>query len=152
MIKTIKHLLVLFLYVIGFSASTICAIHCALMPFLILFLPLIGMEFISDPLFEYLFIGISVVIGTFTFRHGYFNHHKSIFPFLLFLLGLTIIFGGHYLIHDHSASDIHQLQSENIHSVNVDLIIAPFGAILIGVSHYINRKLSIKKSVPKCNC
>ncbi len=148
MIKTIKHNLALKLDLIGFSASTICAIHCALMPFIIVSLPLIGLEFIADPIVEYIFIGASLVIGTFTFKHGFFNHHKKIYPFLLFLTGFIIILAGHYFFHNHS----HEAMAENTHGLSDEtlfLMIAPVGAFIIAISHLINRKLS---KVPKVCC
>ncbi|HMS66074.1 MAG TPA: MerC domain-containing protein [Ignavibacteria bacterium] len=146
MIKTIKHNLALKLDLLAFSASTICAIHCALMPFIIVFLPLMGMQFIANPVVEYIFIAISLFIGAFTFKHGYFNHHKKIYPFMLFLTGFSIILIGHIFFHDHS----HELNAghETIHFENLFLFIAPLGASIIAISHLVNRKLSV---TPK-NC
>lgn len=148
MIKNIKHNLSLKLDLIGFSASTFCAIHCALMPFIIVFLPLLGLEFIANPAVEYIFIGASLVIGTFTFKHGFFNHHKKLYPFLLFLTGFLIIVTGHYFFHNHS----HEVISENgsgFSNETLFLMIAPIGAFIIAISHLINRKLS---KVPKVCC
>ena len=101
MIKSIKHNIALKLDSIGFIASTICAIHCMAMPFILLLLTLYGLEFIANPLFEITFIATSVAIGVFTFRHGYFNHHKKVYPFLIFICGLVLIIGGHF-VHDHN--------------------------------------------------
>lgn len=146
MIRTIKHNLALKLDLIGFSASTICAIHCALMPFIIIFLPLLGLEFIANPLVEYIFIGTSLVIGAFTFKHGFFNHHKRIYPFLIFLTGFLIILLGHYFFHNHS----HETSTEFNSGFSDDtlyLMIAPIGAFIIAISHLINRKLSKTKKV-----
>ncbi len=141
MIKTIKHNMSLKLDLLGFSASTICAIHCALMPFIIVFLPMFGLQFIADPLVEYIFIAVSLIIGAFTFRHGYFNHHKKLYPFLLFLTGFFIIVAGHTLFHNHS----HEINSNHEFSDTDNilfLLIAPIGAFIIAASHLINRRLS----------
>lgn len=148
MIKTIKHNLSLKLDLLGFSASAICAVHCAVMPFIIVFLPMLGLQFIANPIVEYSFISISLIIGVFTFKHGYFNHHKKIYPFFLFLTGFLIIVAGHLLFHNHS----HELNSSHDFSDNDNvlfLMIAPIGAFLIAASHLINRKLS---KVPKLCC
>lgn len=148
MIKTIKHNLALKLDLLGFSASAICAIHCALMPFIIVFLPLLGLQFIADPVVEYLFIAVSLIIGAFTFKHGYYNHHKKLYPFLLFLSGFLIILTGHLLFHNHS----HEVDA-NHDFFDMDtvffLMIAPLGAFIIATSHLINRRLS---KVPKTCC
>lgn len=148
MIKTIKHNLALKLDLIGFSASTICAIHCALMPFIIVFLPLMGLQFIANPFVEYIFIAASLVIGSFTFKHGYFNHHKKLYPFLLFLTGFTIILIGHFFFHEHSHDVIQDPVSAN-NDEFIFLMIAPAGAFIIAISHLINRRLS---KTPKLCC
>jgi len=149
MIKTIKHNIALKLDSIGFVASTLCAIHCAAMPFIIVFLSLYGFQFIANPIVEYIFIGSSIIIGAFTFSHGYIKHHKKIYPFLIFILGLLIIILGHKYFHNHShIEDIHNVNEE--HTEYIYFIVAPIGAILIGISHFINRKLS--KNIQKCSC
>jgi len=146
-----KHNLALKLDLIGFSASTTCAIHCALMPFIIMFLPFLGMEFVANPLIEYSFIASSIIIGIYTFKHGYFNHHRKVYPFAIFLTGILIVFIGHFLFHDHSFEDKLILHStENTLQDKIVIIIAPAGALLIGISHFINRKLSKEKSVKSC--
>lgn len=150
MIKTIKHNLALKLDLIGFSASTLCAIHCALMPFIIVFLPVLGLGFVANPLFEYIFITSSVLIGIFTFRHGYFKHHRKIYPFALFLTGLLIIIAGHYFFHNHSETESSEI-TENNNNKLIFLMIAPIGASIIGYSHFINRKLSITTTRKSCN-
>ena len=141
MIKSITHNLALKLDSIGFIASTLCAIHCAAMPFIFIFLTMYGVQFIANPLVEIIFISSSVAIGIFTFRHGYFNHHKKIYPFLIFITGLTIIITGHYFFHNHNLNEVHNDEL-------IFLLVAPFGAFLIGLGHYLNRKLS--KSAKAC--
>ncbi len=136
MINTIKHSLALRLDSIGFFASTLCAIHCAAMPFLFLFLSFYGLQFITNPLIEFLFISSSVLIGIFTFSHGYFKHHKRLYPFAIFVFGLALVLTGHFFFHDHGHVEIEH---------NDDLMffmISPLGAALIGIGHYLNRKLS----------
>lgn len=145
MIKSIKHNIALKLDSIGFIASTICAIHCMAMPFILLLLTLYGLEFIANPIFEITFIATSVAIGVFTFRHGYFNHHKKAYPFLIFICGLVLIIGGHF-IHDHNQSEIH---GNNDYLL---LMISPIGAFLIGLGHFINRKLSKICKAKSCDC
>lgn len=141
MIKNIKHNLALKLDMWGFSASTICAIHCALMPFIIVFLPMLGLQFIANPIIELIFISTSLLIGAFTFRHGYYNHHRKIYPFIIFISGFAIIIIGHLFFFNHSHDVIPK--TDIIHNENVAfLLVAPIGAFIIAVSHLINRKLS----------
>lgn len=151
LISRLKHNLAIKLDLIGFSASTICAVHCALMPFILVSLPLIGMEFLANPMVELFFVCTSILIGIFTFRHGYFNHHHRIYPFALFITGLALIFSGHYFFHGHS----HEETLSGISGFNSEILflfIAPLGAVMIGTAHFINRKLSKTKAEVKCNC
>lgn len=149
MIKTIKHNLALKLDSIGFAASTICAVHCVSMPFLLVFLSFYGFNFIANPIVEYSFIVLSIVIGFFTFRHGYFNHHRKIYPFALFILGLMVIVSSHYFFHGHDETLI---SDQFLFQKLPYSILAPAGAILIGISHFWNRKLSKEFAKEKCAC
>lgn len=118
---------------IGLSASTICAIHCALMPFVIVMLPLIGLEFVSSVFFEITLIAVSVIIGSITLKDGFFKHHGSVVPFSLFIFGLAIILFGHVLIDDHNHG--HGVE----HGITY-FITVPTGALLIGLAHFLNIK------------
>lgn len=146
MLKNFKHNLAIKLDSIGFIASTLCAIHCAAMPFIFLFLTLYGLQFIANPVVEFIFISTSIVIGVYTFRHGYINHHKKIYPFAIFTFGLVIIIVSHFVFHNHKQISIHS------HDEIIFLLISPIGAFLIGLGHYLNRKLSKRKTNKSCNC
>lgn len=145
MIKYLKHNLALKLDSLGFIASTLCAFHCAAMPFIVVFLTLYGFHFFAHPVFELTLISLSILIGIFTFRHGYFKHHKKIYPFAIFLGGLFLILVGHFLFHDHSHSGL-LLNYEDLL-----LIISPVGAILVGLGHFLNRKLTKAKKSLACS-
>ena len=125
---------------LGFSASTICAIHCALIPVILLFLPLIGLEFFTDPIIEIALIGISLVIGIYTLRSGYLKHHGRIYPTVLFIIGLAIIVWGHFFIgHDLHEGHVDELTTLSI----IGAIVIPVGAIMIAIAHYMNRKMCL---------
>jgi len=115
------------------------------MPFVIITLTYYGLSFFNDPLIEIIFISISLIIGIFTFRHGYINHHKSLLPGIMFITGLIIIIVSHFLYHEN-------------HEMNHDLdniflfLITPVGAVFIALSHLLNRKLSREKLTPSCKC
>jgi hypothetical protein len=123
--KSFIHNISMKLDLIGFSASTLCAIHCALMPFLLALLPVFGFEFLVSHEAEYIMVGLSVAIGSITFIHGYYKHHRNLRPLTLFLIGLTFIVAGHYLLPE-----------------AMEYIMAPIGALMIAISHLQNRKLS----------
>jgi hypothetical protein len=69
----------------GVIASTVCAIHCALLPLLIAVLPMTGLNFLSAPLVEYSMIFIAAIIGLFSLGMSFMRIHKRIWPLMLFL-------------------------------------------------------------------
>ena len=58
----------------GMIASTLCAIHCALVPFAVTTLPLWGLEFLSDPLTEIIMLGIALILGFSSLSVSYFKN------------------------------------------------------------------------------
>lgn len=110
---------------IGFTASALCAAHCALMPFVITLLPLIGLEFLSSPWIEIAVISLSVVVGISSLIPSYLRFHRNCGPILLLVLGFTFIFGTHLLgFHD------------------MEPVLVPLGGLTIAAAHFINWKLT----------
>ena len=108
---------------IGITTSIACAIHCALLPLVVSFLPLMGLGFIRNPLFEYGMIGLAFVIGTSALWHGFNRHHHRLTPWLLFVGGMILLIAkevwGRY-----------------------ELYFLPFAVVLIISAHVVNYKLS----------
>ena len=113
---------------LGFSTSIACAIHCAFLPFLISALPFLGLGFLESPSIEYCIILLSLFLAIFALAHGYLRHHRNKLPILIVSLGFSIIAFG-------------LLWGPK----EVEFIITPIGASLVGVAHYINWRY-IKKS------
>jgi hypothetical protein len=61
---------------VGAGASTMCAIHCALMPIVATSLPLIGLGWLSSPLVEGLLIGLGLSVASIALARGYIRHHR----------------------------------------------------------------------------
>ena len=76
---------------LGIFTSVLCAIHCALLPLAVSFLPLLGLGFIRHPLFEYGMIGLAFAIGTGALWHGFTRHHHRLTPWLLFVGGMILL-------------------------------------------------------------
>jgi tetrahydromethanopterin S-methyltransferase subunit C len=76
---------------LGIFTSILCAIHCALLPLVVSFLPLLGLGFIRHPLFEYGMIGLAFIIGTSALWHGFNRHHHRLTPWLLFAGGMMML-------------------------------------------------------------
>jgi hypothetical protein len=77
---------------IGISASLACAIHCALLPLFFSSLPLLGINLLHNFKFEFGMILVSFAIGAYSLYHGYKKHHHSYKPFLIFSIGIAIMF------------------------------------------------------------
>lgn len=77
---------------LGITASVACAIHCALLPLFLTSLPLFGVEIIDNFSFEIFMIIVAMVIGSYSFYHGFKKHHHSVIPFLLFIAGIGLLF------------------------------------------------------------
>jgi len=106
---------------LGMTASALCAIHCAIVPLLITSLPLIGLGFLANPLFEWGMIVFALLIGIYAIGLSYFRTHHKLLPMVLLVGGFLIIIGGHLFI-----SGWHEA------------IVVPIGGLLIATAHFFN--------------
>ncbi len=118
---------------LGFSASLLCAIHCAAIPFLLSFSTLIGLQFLANPLIELLMIFISLIIASLALIHGYRKHHKKITPIIVVLAGFLLIFAGHISHHEVS-----------------EMVLVPVGATIVAIAHFINWSYIRKSNTTTC--
>lgn len=110
----------------GATASFLCAIHCAVMPFLISVLPLLGLEFLASEPVEWTLLATSAMLGTLSLCLGYRQHRRRwIFGFLGVALSLLAL--GHIL----EARDVGRLGP-------ISLILG--GLTMMG-AHLFNRRL-----------
>jgi len=110
---------------IGFSASTLCAIHCAILPFVISFLPLLALEFLSKPKLEWAILSVSIALALTSFIVGYYKHHHDIEAIMIMALAIAFFVNGR--LHD-----LPTLFEE---------ICTPIGGITMAYAHYRNWKL-----------
>jgi len=75
---------------IGIVASIGCAIHCAAMPFVISFLPAMGLSFLADEAFHRWMALACFVIAMSAFVPG-FRHHRRFTPSVIAVVGLLLI-------------------------------------------------------------
>ncbi|WP_293789453.1 MerC domain-containing protein [uncultured Pedobacter sp.] len=109
---------------IGITASTLCAIHCAALPFLITVLPLWGLGFLVNEAVEITMIAVSLVIGVWSLSIAYRKQHRRITPILVLVTGFACIAFGHF-------SGIELLEP----------ILIPIGGFIIAAAHYINLRM-----------
>lgn len=77
---------------VGMWLSYGCAVHCALMPFVVGYLAVNGMGWIAEESTEWAIITASLSIGMVRLSWSYFKDHKQPEPVVLFVLGVVAIF------------------------------------------------------------
>jgi MerC mercury resistance protein len=74
---------------LGATLSLACAVHCAILPFLLALLPLAGIAFLRDERVETGMIVVSLSVATFALARG-FGWHRDFRAPALGLLGVAI--------------------------------------------------------------
>ncbi|WP_443944177.1 MerC domain-containing protein [Pedobacter sp. AW1-32] len=109
---------------IGITASTLCAIHCAALPFVLTMLPLWGLEFLANEAVEIGMIVLSLLLGIWSLGRAYRKDHQKILPVFLLVIGFSFIGFGHFLGID-----------------SLEPILIPLGGVIIAAAHFVNLKL-----------
>jgi hypothetical protein len=68
--------------VAGLLLSGLCVVHCIAMPFVLLYLPLLGLEWLAGPHAHVCMLGFGVLIGGASFWPGYRQHRRLAIPLL----------------------------------------------------------------------
>ncbi|WKN44169.1 MerC domain-containing protein [Tunicatimonas pelagia] len=105
---------------VGFSASLLCALHCAALPFLLTLAPLAGLQFLRNPWIEYTLILISFCIACYALIPGYRRYHRKPLALILVLLGFLLIGSGRFL--------------------EPESVLTSSGAVLVAIAHLVNWK------------
>src|SRR6185312_1483337 len=90
---------------VGATASLLCAVHCALLPFVLALLPLIGLEFLAGHTFERIFVVCAATLASASILVAYRRHRRPHALFLmvpgiaLLLFGIAIDLDAHVLVH-----------------------------------------------------
>lgn len=111
---------------VGMFASCACAIHCALMPFIIAFLPVTGLGLLADPRTEWTFVAVSITVGLMSLLPSYLRRHRQTKPLAIFAGGLCLIL-------------VARLGFESDPLVEIPIVV--IGALLVATSHLLNRRL-----------
>ncbi|MFO0322705.1 MAG: MerC domain-containing protein [Bacteroidota bacterium] len=119
---------------LGFSASTLCATHCAILPFVMSFLPFLGIEFLSNLNFELVMLGSSVLLAFTSFLVGYYKHHHDNEALMIMLVAFIFFVLGH----------VNQMPTI------FEMICTPIGGFIMAFAHYRNWKLCKEKNCKIC--
>ena len=108
---------------VGATASFLCAIHCALLPFVLTLLPLLGLGFLAGHRFERGFVMFAATLALFALVGGYRRHRRPL-PLMLAMPGLLLL-----LLGVTWAADV----SVVLHSTMVTC-----GGLLLASAHFVN--------------
>jgi hypothetical protein len=122
---------------IGATASFLCALHCALLPFVLALLPVIGLGFLADHRFERGFVLFAASLATVVLVTGFRRHHRQL-PLLLVLPGLALLVAG--VCVDLDANVV-------LHSVLVTC-----GGLMVAAAHLTNLRVSRRVHVHGPHC
>lgn len=111
---------------VGATASFLCAIHCALLPFVLALLPLIGLSFLGGHTFERWFVAFASVVAT-TSLIGSFRRHRCPWPLYLALPGLALLITGVTV-------------AEGI-SIVLHSTLVTTGGLLVASAHFVNLRM-----------
>ena len=117
---------------VGVCASTLCAVHCILMPWFIMLMPVLAGTVLASSRFENIFVGISISLAAFCCYRGCMRHGKWLVMFPL-VFGSVVLFGVRL-----SAPEICCL--EDISWTHA--FASAFGGVLLASSHFLNLKYS----------
>lgn len=125
---------------IGYISSILCALHCTVMPIILIAFPILSLSLFVSETFEWVFLSLSLLLGLTSLCFGY-KKHKSFKAFSILATGLVLIVIGR-IMHQHT---VHQ---KDIH-IDLYNIILFAGGILVALSHKINSMLC--NTCTKCN-
>ena len=108
---------------LGITATSLCALHCILLPILLPALPLLGLSFLADHSWEHVFLIFTAMLGSVALFSGFKRYHRKMYPFYLLFVGVGI----YWIKHDFSEE--------------YEAYFIIIGASLIVAAHYINLKL-----------
>ncbi len=111
---------------VGATASFLCAIHCALLPFVLALLPFLGLEFLASDRFERGFVMFASVLALFALIRGYRRHQEAL-PLMLATPGLLLLVTGVTFVSHYSII---------VHSIMVTC-----GGLLLASAHFVNLRI-----------
>ena len=114
---------------VGFFASILCALHCALLPLLLLLMPMAPLEVLHKPFAELLVVGVSFLIAAVSLGFSFPKHRRNHVP-LIMLLGFLTILAAHFT----ATSEI------------MELVLTSSGGVLVALGHYANWRYSHQHS------
>lgn len=112
---------------VGFAASFLCALHCALWPWLLALAPAFGLELGGWIDLDQAFVVFATLLGVSTLTLGW-RRHRGFHAWALLVPGLVLVWAGAFSpLHNHSMS----------HAV-----VMTIGGLLLALAHLVNLRLT----------
>lgn len=112
---------------VGATASLLCAVHCAALPFVLALLPLLGLGFLAGHAFERGFVLGAATLAGIVLVRGWRRHRRSM-PLMLSIPGLLLLVAGVCVDLDTA--------------VTAHTIMVISGGLLVSAAHLFNLRLS----------
>jgi len=109
---------------VGLSASTLCAVHCLIFPFLVMLGSVSGLGLFYNHQYENFIIVASAIIGFSSLVPSYFNHHRKLNALAVFAIGFSLISLGRLNV-----------------PMLLETLLTTLGAGFVALAHLINLKL-----------
>lgn len=117
---------------LGAGVATLCAVHCALLPLAMVFLPALGLEFLASHEFEGFFLAFTTLFAILSVGHSL-RAHGRFYAWPLLLAGLAILFAERFIpvIHEHTV----------LHAITMTT-----AGTLVAAAHLLNLRLAHGRS------
>jgi hypothetical protein len=112
---------------VGVVGSLLCAVHCALLPLVVAFLPAVGLNLGGWLDFDQAFVVFASLLGGTTLAMGY-RRHREFHAWALLVPGLALVWAASFTpLHDHTSAH---------------LALMVLGGSLLAAAHLVNLRLT----------
>ena len=113
---------------LGSVGAFLCAVHCALLPFALVLLPMVGFGILASPRFEVGFVVFATALAVASLWNGYLRH-RAYRAMAILLPGLLALWVGVFIPTVHETALWHALMMSA-------------GGTLVAVAHLLNLRLT----------
>jgi phosphoglycerol transferase MdoB-like AlkP superfamily enzyme len=108
---------------VGITVTSLCAIHCIMLPVILPVLPLLGLSAVHNHAFERMVLLVTMVLGFITLFIGFHRYHRKLYPFYSLFLGGFIYW------------------QKDVWGPELEHIVLVVGATLVVLAHIMNMRL-----------
>jgi hypothetical protein len=113
---------------VGATASLLCAVHCAALPFVLTVLPALGLSFLADHDFERAFVAFASLLAATSLIRGYRRHRVATALWIL-APGLVLLWTGVWLFDNGTSPGLHAT-------------LVALGGCCVALAHIVNLRLT----------